>query len=222
MTAAAVAAELGQRLEAERTRRFVGRTAELELFAARLADTTVAGTAGSATPRFSVLWIHGPGGIGKSTLLAAYDRTARAAGFSVAYVDGRRTRPTAGAFRSAMHAAADAGSGAGLRLVTGVRTGARPVRRQVILVDAMERLAPVQDWLREEFLPSLPAETLVVVAGDLRIWTGGPIGVGAIARMNLTRRLYSGSIVRIRGAHLGQQGFLAGAGCADMWARKLS
>jgi hypothetical protein len=40
----------------------------------------------------------------------------------------------------------------------------------VILVDAVERLEPVQgwlreDWLREDFLPALPAETRVVIAG---------------------------------------------------------
>jgi hypothetical protein len=58
--------DLGQRLERERARRFVGRSAELELFAARL-QAAAAGETG--WDLFSVLWVHGPGGIGKSTLL---------------------------------------------------------------------------------------------------------------------------------------------------------
>jgi hypothetical protein len=57
---------LGQRLEYERARRFVGRDAELELFAARLAATRARA---SDADLFSVLWVHGPGGIGKSSLL---------------------------------------------------------------------------------------------------------------------------------------------------------
>jgi hypothetical protein len=160
-------AELGQRLEEERARRFVGRTAELDLFVARLAAATAAaGPAGSEAPRFSVLWVHGPGGIGKSALLAAYDRAARTAGFAVAQVDGRRTRPTATGFRSAVHATvAPASPERAPHRVTYLRTGVRLGHRQVILCDAVERLESVQDWLREEFLPSLPAETVVVIAG---------------------------------------------------------
>ncbi len=41
-------------------RRFVGRQAELELVAAALA---------AETPAFAVLYLHGPGGIGKTSLL---------------------------------------------------------------------------------------------------------------------------------------------------------
>jgi hypothetical protein len=40
-----------------------------------------------------------------------------------------------------------------------------PARPSVIMLDAAERLQPVERWLREEFLPALPAETLVIIAG---------------------------------------------------------
>ena len=36
--------------------------------------------------------------------------------------------------------------------------------RRVLLLDTAELLAPVEDWLREQFLPSLPAGTLIVLA----------------------------------------------------------
>ena len=35
----------------------------------------------------------------------------------------------------------------------------------VIMLDAAERLESMEDWLRDEYLPSLPAETIVVIAG---------------------------------------------------------
>ena len=33
------------------------------------------------------------------------------------------------------------------------------------MLDAAERLQPVEGWLREDFLPALPAETRVIIAG---------------------------------------------------------
>ena len=108
MTVAAVL-DLGERLRRERARRFVGRGAELELLAARLEAAAAAEAAfehpdadipagfSDQSDLFNVLWVHGPGGIGKSTLLAAYAETAHNDGFTVAQVDGGRIRPTAAA-----------------------------------------------------------------------------------------------------------------------------
>ena len=161
MTAAAVL-DLGQRLQRERARRFVGRAAEVELFAARLAvvaadgpeqlDTDVPTGLFDPSDLFSVLWVHGPGGIGKSTLLGAYAETARNAGFTVAQVDGGRIRPTPAGIRAAVRSALAAAPASALR------------SNNVIMIDAAERLDAAEEWLREEFLPALPASTLVVVA----------------------------------------------------------
>jgi AAA ATPase domain len=141
MTVTAVL-DLGQRLERARSRRFVGRTAELELFAARL-EAAAAGD--TAWDLFSVLWVHGPGGIGKSTLLSACAEAARKAGFTVLHIDCGRIRPTP----------------AGIRAAVPDSLG----NRTVVMIDAAERLEAAEDWLREEFLPTLPAGTLVVIAG---------------------------------------------------------
>ena len=70
---------LARRLEAARARAFVGREPELAAFRAALSgDSPVA-----------VLWVHGPGGIGKSTLTRLWVQEARQAGRSVVEVDGR-------------------------------------------------------------------------------------------------------------------------------------
>jgi hypothetical protein len=148
MTSTAVL-DLGQRLRHERARRFVGRAAELELFAARL-EAAAAGE--TAWDLFSVLWVHGPGGIGKSTLLGAYAETAHEAGFTVVQVDGGRIRPTPVGIQTAVNESL-AFPEDGLDHLTAV-----------VIMDAAERLEPAEGWLREEFLPSLAADTLVVIA----------------------------------------------------------
>ncbi|HEU4656653.1 MAG TPA: aminotransferase class V-fold PLP-dependent enzyme, partial [Capillimicrobium sp.] len=71
-------ATLASRLEAARRRRFVGRRAELELVREALA---------SDDPPWAVLFVHGPGGVGKSTLLTRIAEEARAAGVDPVRID---------------------------------------------------------------------------------------------------------------------------------------
>jgi DNA-directed RNA polymerase specialized sigma24 family protein len=139
---------LGQRIQAARDRAFVGRGEELALFRATL------GADGS----FGVLYVHGPGGIGKSALLRRFATEARAAGRRVVTVDGHTVDPSPAAFE------AQAGE---------VLTG----ERVVLLVDTFELCQGLAGWLRERFLPRVPVGALVVVAGrnppDLR-WQADP------------------------------------------------
>ena len=51
---------IAERLKSERRRLFVGRTAEKKLFTAALT---------SDDPPFYVMYVYGPGGVGKTTLL---------------------------------------------------------------------------------------------------------------------------------------------------------
>jgi hypothetical protein len=129
---------LAARLAATRARAFVGRAAELELFrSALLADE----------PPFVVLWLYGPGGVGKTTLLRRLaDEAAANGGGGVRVVDGRVTQPTPRGFLDAVGAD---GWPAGVRL---------------LLVDTAEALGGLETWLREEFLPLAPARALVVIA----------------------------------------------------------
>jgi hypothetical protein len=145
-----IAENLGKRLDRERVRRFVGRAAELDVFSTWL-------TAGS----FSVLWVYGPGGIGKSTLLRAFAEAARNAGYLLAQIDGARVMPTPDGIGAAVWESLSDGIDAHFELAY----GRRPAKPSVIMIDAAERLQPVEGWLREDFLPALPAETRVIIAG---------------------------------------------------------
>jgi hypothetical protein len=139
---------LGDLLAARRRRQFVGRSAELELVRAAL---------DSAELPFSVLHLHGPGGIGKSSLLDVIARLAEDEGATVARVDGRTLSPTPPALLEALATSLDVPAG------DGAIEGARG--RVVMLLDTYERLAPLDDWVRTRLLPRLPATAFTVIAG---------------------------------------------------------
>ncbi|MFI9560310.1 AAA family ATPase [Nonomuraea endophytica] len=127
---------LGRRLRAARELAFVGREEELAAF-----NTALYG-GGS-----SVLYVHGPGGIGKTALLRRFAHDAAAAGRPVSMADGRTLEAELVLYE------ADA----------------------VLLVDDFEQ--GLAGWLRERFLPRVPMGALVVIAGrnppDLR-WQADP------------------------------------------------
>ena len=139
-----MAKRLGDLLDGERRRTFVGRRRELVDF-----DEAVAGR----SPR-RVLFVHGEGGIGKTSLLLELQARARAAGRMVALVDGRDIDASPAGFESALAAA----------LGRGGEAPALPARA-VLLVDGYEQLGPLDSWLRDEFLPALDADDVVVLAG---------------------------------------------------------
>ncbi|MFJ2095465.1 ATP-binding protein [Streptomyces sp. NPDC087901] len=127
---------LANRLHSARDRTFVGRTRELARFRAALRGGH------GASP---VLYVHGPGGVGKSTLLRRFEDEARDAGRRVFWVDGRRIDPSPDGFEAE---ASEAVRGANI----------------VLLVDAFEACQGLEGWLRDRFLPSLPETAVVVLA----------------------------------------------------------
>jgi len=118
-------------LELARAQSFVGRGAELDAFAAAL-------------DRGGVLYLHGPGGIGKSSTLQQFRRRAGAAGRTVVELDGREIDAAPDAFLAALGPAPP-----------GV----------VVLIDGYDWLAPLDGWLRGTFLPARGGSDVVVLAG---------------------------------------------------------
>ena len=142
------ASTLGAMLEARRRARFVGRAAEIELFRSALQ---------AVESSFSVLFLHGPGGIGKTSLLDVLHECADAEGATVVRLDGRLLVPSPQAVLEAMRDTVEVAASSDVP----IRSPARPL---VLLIDAYERLAPVDDWIRTALLPRLPATALAVFA----------------------------------------------------------
>lgn len=142
---------LADRLNAARRRRFVGRDGERSLFAAALAA--------GAWP-FSLLYVFGPGGVGKTTLLYQFLATCDEAGVPGLYLDARNVEPSPDSFVAALQRLL----GLDPAEAPAQALAARPARR-VLCLDTYETLAPLDDWLRETFLPQLPEDLLIVLAG---------------------------------------------------------
>ncbi|MFI8076187.1 AAA family ATPase [Streptomyces sp. NPDC086033] len=93
-----------------------------------------------------VAYLHGPGGIGKSSLVRYAARQAERAGRRVVHVDGRFLDADP---RRLEEAAAPACTEPGA----------------VLLIDTFEQCQPLETWLRKTFLLRLADQAIVVVAG---------------------------------------------------------
>jgi hypothetical protein len=168
---------LGEVLTEHRRRRFVGRSAEIELFRAALDD--------AIDPPFSVLHIHGPGGVGKTSLLEALGAIAAGAGATVARLDGRDLDPSPVSVLQALEETLTIPAGNG---PIGVSEGGG---RLVLLIDAYEQMTPLDHWFRARLIPRLPGSAITVIAGrdaSTRAWRTDPAW-GALLRVVSLRNL---------------------------------
>ncbi|MCT9080103.1 AAA family ATPase [Streptomyces fulvoviolaceus] len=144
-----MALDLAAVIDEARTRAFVGRDVELASFERAL-------TADAAGPSRRVLFVYGPGGIGKTALLHQFRRRARARGRVAVTVDGRDVDCSSEGLRSALDDA--------LAKSRGSSRGGNG-RSQVLLLDGYDRFGPIDGWVRDELLPSLDAGAVVVLLG---------------------------------------------------------
>src|SRR5919202_1012294 len=80
---------LGDRLNAARQRQFVGRAAEQNLFQSAIQARELP---------FCLLYIFGPGGVGKTTLLGRFADICRQYNLPYTSIDARNVEPSAEAF----------------------------------------------------------------------------------------------------------------------------
>jgi DNA-binding CsgD family transcriptional regulator len=144
---------ISERLSEVAGRDFVGRDREL---------AAIRDAAGAAERDVLVVFVHGPGGIGKSGLLRAALGPGAAA--RVLALDCRDIEPTPAGFLGALAAALGPGldepTVAGVAAAIGEGPG-----RTVIALDAFEVFYLMDAWLRHRFLPAMPDAVLTVIAG---------------------------------------------------------
>ncbi|MFN7996385.1 MAG: winged helix-turn-helix domain-containing protein [Bryobacteraceae bacterium] len=109
-----------------------------------------------------VLLLHGVGGIGKSSLLRAFESDATARGRQVRRLDCRSIKPVPDGLLEAI------GASLQCKLESiGDAAGAISALNQpvVFALDNYEALRLLDGWLRTEFLPSLPSSARFIVVG---------------------------------------------------------
>ncbi|OLF05594.1 hypothetical protein BLA60_35555 [Actinophytocola xinjiangensis] len=129
----------------------------------------------------NVLLLHGPGGIGKTQLLRAWSAAATAAGRPTRWIDARSIEPRPEAIAAALVDIAPA---------------------TVVFLDGFERIAAGARELRDDVVPRLPGDALVVIAGrdrpDAGWFAGGWAHVSFAMEL---AALETGTAVELLGAH---------------------
>ncbi len=190
-----MAQRMAERLAARRRSQFVGRSREFTVLTAAIADDD----------NGAVIFLHGPGGIGKSTLLRQYEWVGAQAGRHVVRLDARDVPPIPSEFL------AELGRGAGLDPdAEDPMGGLADLKRLLLLVDTAELLTPLDTWLREHLLPALPGDAVVALAGrtpPALAWRTDPgwRGMVSILRLSNLSQEESRLLLEARGVSADQQ-----------------
>ncbi|GAB2698660.1 hypothetical protein [Thalassiella azotivora] len=131
---------VADRLATARRRALVGRVEELRRAEAFLDD-----------PAVVVLQVHGPGGVGKSTLLRAVEDLASGRDRPTRWVDAADLSPT----REEVLAAVMGGPT--------IADATRLPQQTVTVLDHAEHLGPLESWLWHTVIPALPDDCQIVV-----------------------------------------------------------
>jgi hypothetical protein len=132
------AGRLRERLSENLRRRFVGRDAEITVFTELL----------NRTGQAALLWVYGPGGVGKSTLLHRFAQLASDKESSVLVLDARDLPPTQEGVVQGLQQA----------LAPAIASVEDDEQRWVVCLDTCERFSEAEaSALRTQVLPQLPA-----------------------------------------------------------------
>ncbi|KOR88049.1 ATP-binding protein [Paenibacillus solani] len=153
--------KLAELLDLERSRLFVGRKSELALVQAWL---------GNAQAPTEVLFLSGMGGIGKSALLLQFMNMARQEEAAAVWLDGRACTDSPAGFMEALHGYFTSHPQAPHELGNIYQQLANLIasKKTVLCIDHYDSIQRIESWLREVFLPNLPATGLLVILAARR------------------------------------------------------
>lgn len=144
-------------LNAARRRSFVGREHEIELFERFLQ---------SDPPDFVLLYLYGTGGQGKTTLAKHLSDLCVSRRIPTFTVDARDVDPHPNAFLEALQESVRKSMPGSPAATADIFSILRELPdKAVLFIDTYEKLGPLDDWIRVDFLPNLPAKMLTIIGG---------------------------------------------------------
>jgi hypothetical protein len=143
-------ARLKDILQQQRKKNFVGRQNELEFFT---------GLVRQQTPAYHLIYVYGPGGQGKTTLLKQFADVCTESSVPFIHVDCRYVEAHPDHFKQIFQLSSPFGETEIIEAID------RHQGIVVLMIDTYEKLKPLDDWLRIEFLPDLPGNVVTVITG---------------------------------------------------------
>lgn len=179
--------KLAEILDLERSRLFVGRGSELGLAQDWMRD---------AQAPTEVLFLSGMGGIGKSALLLQFMNIARQEDAAAIWLDGRAITDSSAGFMEALHDYFSSHPQAPYDLSNIYQQLANLIatKKTVLCIDHYDSIQRVESWLREVFLPNLPATGLLVILAARRDLSA--VWVNDLAWGSRTRSIRLGTLTR--------------------------
>src|SRR5262245_42245398 len=142
---------LGDRLSQQATRNFVGRRQEIEQLLYLVSDGKI-----------PVVFVHGIGGIGKSSLLNIFAAEAQASGAVVIRLDCRTIKPSPEGFLREVINAIGGDSADVEQMATRL---SQLGERVVLTLDTYEVFRMMDTWLRQVFIPALSDCVRIIFCG---------------------------------------------------------
>jgi hypothetical protein len=140
-------------LAGTRKQYFVGREKELLNFKKLISSTEF--------PYF-LLYLYGMGGQGKTSLVKEMIELCKQYGFVHLYLDARDINANPHSFKEILYQ------------ILGLETNQdlfeffeHNPNKVIIFIDTYEKFSPIDDWLRQDFLPLLPDNVLTVISGRI-------------------------------------------------------
>ena len=160
---------IGDRLVHAKQAHFIGRQREVQAFRQALADT--------ARP-WLILNVFGPGGIGKSTLLDAFRRNSETNDTYYFYIDAPDCGNSAEMFIAQLCAMLPSTDSCQQESLFEQLAQLAESKQVVIAIDTFEEIGDMNRWVREHFLPHLPGNCMIVIAGRhalTDLWQAQPV-----------------------------------------------
>jgi len=161
---------LRELLELQIARNFVGRAQEIAHLHHLLIE--------QSTP---LVFVHGIGGIGKSSLLEVFAAQAQTLGAVVIKLDCRAIKPSVAGFHQEL-ATAVGGEATDVEEMALRLSGLG--ERVILALDTYEVFRMMDTWLRQVFIPSLPDNTRVRLVYHARLgWVGTEYPAWAVEQL---------------------------------------